>query len=85
MFAALAQHLCAALVPLDVGATHGALLDGHVSVAIRAHPVYQDDSRGHTSGLSRELLSKDMRASLVSRQSEEKSLFSGKARGRHSL
>lgn len=42
MFAALAQHLCAALVPLDVGATHGALLDGHVSITIRADPVFPE-------------------------------------------
>lgn len=39
VFAALAQHLCAALVPLDVGATHGALLDGQVRTAVAADPA----------------------------------------------
>lgn len=39
MFAALAQHLCTALVPLDVDAAHGALLDGHVRVAAGAGPA----------------------------------------------
>lgn len=36
MFAALAQHLSTALVPLDVDAAHGTLLDGQVRVAVRA-------------------------------------------------
>lgn len=39
MFAALAQHLRAALVPLDVDAAHGTLLDGRVGVAVRAGPA----------------------------------------------
>lgn len=34
VFAALAQHLCAALVPLDVDAAHGTLLDGQVGVGV---------------------------------------------------
>lgn len=34
VLAALAQHLCTALVPLDVDATHGALLDGSVGVPV---------------------------------------------------
>lgn len=33
VLAALAEHLCTALVPLDVNATHGALLDGRLRVA----------------------------------------------------
>lgn len=36
VFAALAQHLSTALVPLDVDAAHGTLLDGQVRVAVRA-------------------------------------------------
>lgn len=39
MFAALAQHLGAALVPLDVDAAHGALLDGQVGGGVRAAPA----------------------------------------------
>lgn len=46
MFAALAQHLRAALVPLDVDATHRALLDGYVRVAVGAGPAYQERDRG---------------------------------------
>lgn len=37
MLAALAQHLCAALVPLDVDAAHGALLDGSIRVPVGAN------------------------------------------------
>lgn len=39
VFAALAQHLRAALVPLDVDAAHGTLLDGQVAGAVRAGPA----------------------------------------------
>lgn len=39
VFAALAQHLCAALVPLDVDAAHGTLLDGQVGLGVRAGPA----------------------------------------------
>lgn len=41
VFAALAQHLGTALVPLDVDAAHGTLLDGPVGVAVRAGPAEQ--------------------------------------------
>lgn len=41
VFAALAQHLSTALVPLDVDAAHGTLLDGQVGVAVRAGPAEQ--------------------------------------------
>lgn len=51
MFAALAQHLRTALVPLDVDAAHGTLLDGQVRVALRAGPAERaelmDASRLH--------------------------------------
>lgn len=40
VFAALTQHLCTALVPLDVDATHRTLLDGHVRVAVRGGPAF---------------------------------------------
>lgn len=39
VFAALAQHLRAALVPLDEDAAHGTLLDGQVGVAAGAGPA----------------------------------------------
>lgn len=39
MFAALAQHLRAALVPLDVDAAHGTLLDEQVGVGVGAGPA----------------------------------------------
>lgn len=39
VFTALAQHLCAALVPLNVDAAHGTLLDGQVGVAVGAGPA----------------------------------------------
>lgn len=39
VFAALAQHLGTALVPLDVDAAHGALLDGQVGGGVRAAPA----------------------------------------------
>lgn len=51
MFAALAQHLRTALVPLDVDATHGTLLDGHVRVAVGAGPAQQGRDAGETSGM----------------------------------
>lgn len=40
VFAALAQHLCTALVPLDVDPTHRTLLDGRVRVAAGAGPAF---------------------------------------------
>lgn len=40
VFAALAQHLGTALVPLNVDATHRTLLDGHVRVAVGAGPAF---------------------------------------------
>lgn len=39
VFAALAQHLRAALVPLDVDAAHWALLDGQIHVTAGAGPA----------------------------------------------
>lgn len=39
VFAALAQHLRTALVPLDVDAAHGTLFDGRVRVAVGAGPA----------------------------------------------
>lgn len=51
VLAALTQHLCAALVPLDVDTTHWTLLDGHVRVAVRADPVYREEGRGQISGM----------------------------------
>lgn len=39
VFAAHAQHLRAALVPLDVGAAHGALLDRQVRTAVATDPA----------------------------------------------
>lgn len=46
VFAALTQHLCTALVPLDVDTTHRTLLDGHVRVAVRAGPVDGGEDTG---------------------------------------
>lgn len=43
VFAALAQHLGTALVPLDVDAAHGALLDGRVGDAAGAKPADPSD------------------------------------------
>lgn len=40
VFAALTQHLCTALVPLDVDTTHGTLLDWHVRVAVGVGPAF---------------------------------------------
>lgn len=51
VFAALTQHLCTALVPLDVDTTHRTLLDGHVRVAVGAGPVYREKDTGETSGM----------------------------------
>lgn len=34
VFAALTQHLCTTLVPLDVDTAHGTLFDGHVGLAV---------------------------------------------------
>lgn len=34
VFAAFTQHLCTALVSLDVDTTHRTLLDGHVGVTV---------------------------------------------------
>ena len=34
VFAALTEHLCTALVPLDVDTTHGTLFDGNVGVTV---------------------------------------------------
>lgn len=39
VFAAFTQHLCTSLVPLDVDATHWALLDGHVGVTVGVVPA----------------------------------------------
>lgn len=72
MFAALAQHLCAALVPLDVGATHGALLDGHVSVAIQADPVYRE---GGAHVRSKQGITVQRHAGLISPQAERGEVF----------
>lgn len=49
VLAAFTQHLCAALVPLDVDTTHRTLLDGHVRVVLREDPEYQEKGRGELS------------------------------------
>lgn len=74
VFAALAQHLRAALIPLDVGATHGALLDGQVRTAVGDEPAHRGREQqtgtrcqGLTPG---EVTSRDMQASLFSEQTE---------------
>lgn len=48
--AVFTQHLSTALVPLDVDATQGALLDGHVGVAVGERPVFMS-WRGENNGL----------------------------------
>lgn len=48
VFAALTQHLCTALVPLDVDTAHRTLLDWHVRVTVRAGP---EGNTGEVSGM----------------------------------
>lgn len=74
VFAAHAQHLGAALVPLDVGAAHGALLDRQVRTAVAAEPAQNvDESRReeHVSGSTWEAKSTDTQASLFSEQRKD--------------
>lgn len=52
VFAALTQHLCAALVPLDVDTTHGTLLDGHVGVAVGVGPAHREGRHRRGSRLT---------------------------------
>lgn len=42
VLAAFTQHLCTALVPLNVDTTHWTLLDGHVGVVLREDPEDQE-------------------------------------------
>lgn len=51
VLAAFTQHLCTALVPLDVDTTHWTLLDGHVRVVLREDPEYQENGRGELSDI----------------------------------
>lgn len=46
VFAALAQHLRAALVPLDVDAAHRTLLDGQIGIAAGASPAERAELGG---------------------------------------
>lgn len=51
VFAALTQHLCTALVPLDVDTTHRTLLDGHVRVAVGAGSACREKDTAQISGM----------------------------------
>lgn len=73
VFAALAQHLRAALIPLDVGATHGALLDRQVRTTVGDEPAQpgREQQTGTRVRLNPgEVTSRDMQASLFSEQRE---------------
>lgn len=47
VFAAHAQHLRTALVSLDVGGAHGALLDRQVQAAVATDPAQTRTKAGH--------------------------------------
>lgn len=68
VFAAHAQHLRAALVPLDVGAAHGALLDRQVQTAVATDPA-QIGTRAEKGTSGSTWKSTDMQASLFPEQS----------------
>lgn len=78
VFAAHAQHLCAALVPLDVGAAHGALLDRQVrTAAVATDPAHTGTRAGKRTRVRRNLGSYVQRhAGLIILWVEERSLFS---------
>lgn len=86
VFAALAQHLCTALVPLNVDTTHRTLFDGHIRVTVGAGPVDGEkdtgDIRYAVNGGTLEYVA--TRASGVSRHGV-KSLFSSRVKGHYSL
>lgn len=54
MFAALAQHLGTALVPLNVDTAHWTLFDGRVGVVVSADPVTGKISQTHFMGALRD-------------------------------
>lgn len=86
VFAALAQHLRAALVPLDVGATHGALLDRQVRTAVGDDPAQpgREQQRGTCVRLNPGSYAR-RHAGLIILRAEERSLFSSRVKGQRSL
>lgn len=77
VFAAHAQHLRAALVPLDVGAAHGTLLDRQVRTAVANDPAQTRTRAGKRTRVTLNLGSYvQTHAGLIILWAEERSLFS---------
>lgn len=80
VFAALTEHLRAALVPLDVDATHGALFDGHVGATVGAGPVFEE-TRHIRNVVSRSVVECEAKKTSRVSRPHVKSLFSNTLKG----